>query len=1078
MKRIYCLSFVLLALFGMSSPYSASAADGENTPSSQSTQQAKKITGKVLDAAGEPIIGASVLVKGTGTGAVTNIDGDFSVDASVGSTLVVSFVGYRTVEVKVTNVSSYAVTLQDDLQTLNEVVVTAMGIKKERKSLGYSVDDVTAEELMRNKSTNAINSLAGKVAGVNITQSSGAAGAGSQIILRGGTSLERDNQPLFVVDGVIYDNSTSVIGNSAFDGTTATASTNSNRVMDINPEDIENMSILKGPAAAALYGSRASAGVVIITTKKGKEGAVEVNLSTKYVTTWSTNLPETQKKYKRGFIQDNYDNDGKYLGMTYDDFSYNSWGEPAKSGDPIYDNIGDFFQQGGAWDTNLSISGGSQNSSFFLSGSYYNQDGIIPTTGYEKATFRFNGEQKWKIFTFGANVAYSQANTDKTLTSAALYNSGGSGTMTSVYRWSPFDDMTHYMNDDGTRYRMFGDRLDVTDERDNPYWILNKNKLTDETERFTGNFSVKADITPWWWIAYRMGMDSYTTANATTIAAGGVYKAAYQNGMMSENSYRYRYLSTNLMTNFGKQFGDFNVNLMLGTSTDDTRSESDYRMAWNFQVPGFYSFDNALDNERNFKNVKSRKRLVGVFGEFRADWKNTVFLTVTGRNDWSSTLPVENRSYFYPSVGGAVVFTQFLQDLGLMNDNILSFGRIRASWARVGKDTSPYVTNTALWPVGTFVGNKVGVGNNWMAGNPYLKPEITESTEIGLELRFFKNRLKFDFAYYTNNSYNQILSPRLSNTIGYILRKVNAGDVYNKGMELSIGGSPINTKDWTWDTTLNLSGNRGTVKNLMKGVTILYVTDAQVGNAKAASFNDGNFMAISGSEWSRTDDGRVILDANGMPTSDSKTTYEIGNREPRVAGGWNNTLTWKNWSFNMLWEFRFGGHVYNGTQYAMTVAGISKLTESRDALSITGAVLAGEDSNGNPIYEDKTFNFEAGKTYQYNGKETSGATIIKNYYSDYYARESANFMTKVNALRLRTISLSYNVPKSLLAKTNVIKRCMFTATANNLLLFTNYNGDPEVAAAGSGAVGSSSVGIDYCGVPATASFSFGVNLTF
>jgi outer membrane receptor protein involved in Fe transport len=240
-------------------------------------------------------------------------------------------------------------------------------------------------------------------------------------------------------------------------------------------------------------------------------------------------------------------------------------------------------------------------------------------------------------------------------------------------------------------------------------------------------------------------------------------------------------------------------------------------MAWNFQVPGFYSFDNALDNERDFQNVKSQKRLVGVFGEFRADWKNTVFLTVTSRNDWSSTLPVENRSYFYPSVGGAFAFTQLLQDCEFMNDEILSFGRIRASWARVGKDTTPYATNTSLWPVGTFTGNKVGVGNNWMAGNPYLKPEVTESTEIGLELRFFKNRLKFDFAYYTNNSFNQILSPRLSNTIGYILRQVNAGDVYNKGMELSIGGTPIKTKDWNWETTVNLA------KKVLEAYDIVYL---------------------------------------------------------------------------------------------------------------------------------------------------------------------------------------------------------------------------------------------------------------
>ena len=1039
--------------------------------------QAGEVTGIVYDSNGEPLIGAVVSVKGTNRGAATDADGKFRLQAKPGQVLVVSYVGAKTQEVAVGAARSYTVTLKSTTQNLDEVVVTALGIKKDKKSLGYAVDDLNADELMKNKSANAINSLSGKIAGVNITQTSGAAGAGSQIILRGGTSLERDNQPLFVVDGVIYDNSTSVVGNSAFDGTLSTSSTNSNRVMDINPEDIENMSVLKGPAAAALYGSRASAGVVIITTKKGKEGRVEVNLSAKYITSWVKDLPKTQNRYRRGFMKDNYDEAGNYVSTTFDDFAYNSWGSRVDANTPIYDNIGDFFQNSGAWDTNLSISGGSKNGNFFLSGSFYDQDGIIPTTGYTKTTFRFNGEQKFKMFTFGANVAYSQARTDKTITSAALYGSSGSGTMSSLYTWSPTDDMTHYKNEDGTRYRMFGERLDVVDEKDNPYWILNNNKMKDNIERFTGNFSVKADITDWWWISYRMGMDSYTTENTNQIGAGGVYKEAWQKGMLSENSLRYQYLSTNLMTNFNKQFGDFNLNLMLGTSTDDTKSVRNYRMAYNFQVPGFYSFDNALDTDRNFKNTKSRKRLVGVFGEFRADWKNTVFATVTGRNDWSSTLPVDNRSYFYPSVSGAFAFTQLLQDLDVMNNDILTFGKIRASWARVGKDTNPYVTNTYLWPVGTFLGGVTGVGNSWQRGNPYLKPEITESTELGLELRFFKNRLKFDYAYYTNNSYNQILTPRLSNGSGYILYSVNAGDVYNKGMELSISGTPIQTKDWTWETGINLSGNRGTVGNLLDGCEILYVTDVQVGNAKAASFNDGNFMAISGSRWTRTADGKVVLDANGMPTSDGETKYEIGNREPKFQGGWNNTLTWKNFTFNMLWEFRVGGHVYNGTQYAMTVAGTSKLTENRDYLKVSGVVQTG-GTKDNPIYEDRTFEFESGKTYQYNGKTTSGETIINGYWQTYYARESANFMKEVNSLRLRTISLSYEMPKSLLAKSKFIQRAVFTATANNVLLFTNYDGDPEVAAAGSGVVGSSSVGIDYCGVPATASFAFGVNLTF
>ena len=1025
-----------------------------------------KVSGTVSDVNGEPLIGAYVLLQGTTQGTSTDIDGKYVIDVPANGTLVFQLMGMQEVAVPVNNRNVINVTMEEDAMMLEDVVVTALGIKREKKALGYAIEDVGAKELMRNKSANAINSLAGKIAGVNVTQGGGAAGGGSQIILRGGTSLERDNQPLFVVDGVIYDNSTTVPGNSAFDGSISTASTTANRVMDINPEDIENMSVLKGPAAAALYGSRAAAGVVIITTKKGKEGAVEVNVSSKYISQWAQHLPEVQTSYRRGFMEDVYDSaTGNLAGTVFNDFSYNSWGSKIGSGDKIYDNIGNFFQPGNAWDNSVSIAGGTQNSNFYLSGSYYDQTGIIPTTGYTKSTVRFNGEQKWKLFTFGANVAYSQANTDKTLTSAGLYGSSGSGTMTSVYRWAPTDDMEHYMNEDGTRYRMFGDRLDIVDERDNPYWILNKNKLQDQTERITGNFSVKADLADWWWISFRMGIDSYTTDDSKKIGAGGVYKPAWQKGMYSENSYRFRYMSTNLMTNFSKSFGDFNFNLMGGLATDDTRTWSNSRMAWNFEVADFYSFDNATDANRDFSSSRSQKRLIGLYGEFRADWKNTAFVTVSARNDWSSTLPLDNRSYFYPAVSAALVVTELFDEL----PSWLTYAKVRGSWARVGKDTSPYDLETALWPSQEFLGGLSGVSNYWQSGNAYLKPEITESIEAGLEMRFFNSRLKFDFAYYTNNSINQIMSPRLSNATGYILRKVNAGDVYNKGMELSIGAIPVETKTWNWETSVNFSGNRGTVKNLLEGVEILYVTDVQVGNAKAASFPNGNFMAISGSEWQRDDQGRVKLDKNGMPTLGTNSQLEIGNREPKFQGGFNNTITFKDWSFNMLWDFRVGGHVYNGTLYAMTGAGTSKLSENRERIEVQGVNTSGEFV---------TNVFEAGNTYMYNGKPTSGTTIIANYWQSIYPNESSHFMTEVNALRLRSLSLSYSLPKTVLNKLKVLKRATFTATANNLLLFTNYDGDPEVAAAGSGAVGSSSVGIDYCGVPSTGSFSFGINLTF
>ena len=1030
--------------------------------------QSNKVTGVVKDAKGEPLIGATIMVKGTKHGTATDLDGKFQVNAAPGSTLIVSYVGSKPQEVKVTG-SSMEITMDDGSQTLDEVVVTALGIKRDKKALGYAIDDIKADELMKNKNTNAINSLAGKIAGVNITQSSGAAGSGSQIILRGGTSGSEnmDNQPLFVVDGVVYDNSTSSVGNSAFDGMMRSATTSSNRVMDINPEDIESMSVLKGPAASALYGSRAANGVVLITTKQGKEGNVEINLSAKYITSWATNLPKTQTQFKRGYMDDQYDDQGNYTGTVFNDYAYTSWGERYDASTQSYDNIGNFFQNSGVWDTNLSVAGGTKNSKFYLSGSFYDQDGIVPTTGYTKTTFRFNGEQKYKIFTFGANAAYSDARTTKTLTGAALYGSSGTGALYGVYNWSPSDDMTHYLDENGNRYRMFGNRLDPWDERDNPYWIVNKNNFFDKTERFTGNFNVKADITDWWWINYRMGVDSYTTQNSTRYAPGGAVKQVWQNGMMSDNTLKYRFLSTNLMTNFNKQFGDFNVNLMLGTTTEYAKSVRDYMMAWNFAVEGFYSYGNATDDNKKFQHGSSRTRLVGVYGELRADWRNAIFLTVTGRNDWNSTLPKASRSFFYPSVSGAIAFTELM---GEARPDWLTFGKLRASWAEVGKGTVPYMTSTALWPVKTYLGGVTGVGNTWERGNQFLVPEKTRSTELGLELRFFQNRLKFDIAYYTNKSINQIMSPRGPQSTGYIFCMQNVGVVYNKGLEISLGGTPIQTKDFTWDISLNAAGNRGTMDGLPAGMDVMYVTDVQYGNVQAATFSGGHFMAIAGKKMKRDDQGRLILDKNGMPTTDNKT-YEVANREAKFTGGLNNTFTYKNFSLNMLWEFRVGGAVFNGTKYAMTQNGVSQFSADVRNQPLT---ISGVNEKG----EEVTNTWEADKTYTFDGKVMSGYNIIKNYYTGYYNYESTNWITDVNSLRLRSLSLTYTLPKAFLAKTKFIKRASLTATATNLLLFTNYDGDPEAAASGSGVGGSSSVGFDYCGVPSTASFAFGVNLTF
>ena len=434
-----------LALSAHSLKASAVPVDNFITPTAVQ-QQKITVAGTVTDAAGEPIIGASIVVKGTSRGTVSDADGYFTLSAPQGTTLEVSCIGFEKKTIKVPASGKVSVMLNEDSRSLGDVVVTAMGIKKERKALGYSVTDMKADELMKNKNTNVINSLAGKVPGVNITQSSGAAGAGANIVIRGANSTAegRSNQPLFVVDGIIYDNSTSVVGNSGTDGMTRNATTFSNRVMDINPEDIADISVLKGAAAAALYGSRAADGAIIITTKKGAEGSVKVDYSGKVSASFATKLPEAQKQFGRGAYSDN---------GVFNDLTYNSWGKAYDGSETLYDNIGDFFRTGAVFDNNVSISGGSKNQRFFLSLSNFDQQGIVRKTGYDKTTVRFNGEQKYGKLTVSANVTYSISKTDKTLTSSGLWNSGGTGTMTALYGWPLQENMSHYLNDDATKYR-------------------------------------------------------------------------------------------------------------------------------------------------------------------------------------------------------------------------------------------------------------------------------------------------------------------------------------------------------------------------------------------------------------------------------------------------------------------------------------------------------------------------------------------------------------------------------------------------------------------------------------------------
>jgi len=1027
--------------------------------------QTIRVSGKVTDNTGLAIPGVTILLEGTTTGVASNNDGTYSIDAPANGTLVFSAIGMEAMRVPINGRTTINVTMTESSVLVEEVVVTALGIEKEKKALGYAVQDLKSDEILKNKQTNVINSLAGKVAGVNITQSSGSAGAGSTIIIRGGNSASetRDNQPLFVVDGIIYDNSTVNSGNSGTDGVTKNATSFSNRVMDINPDDIESMSILKGAAAAALYGSRAADGVVIITTKKGSEGPIRVDFNSKYSYSWVGTLPELQGVYGRGY----YNEAG-----SFSDYTTQSWGDPITG--PVYDNVGNFFQGGNVFDNSLSISGGSQNNSFYLSASNFDQTGVVPMTGFDKNTFRFNGEQKYGKLTVGANAAYSITNTLKTLTTAGLYNGGGNGTMTALYGWSRSDDIAKYLNPDGTKYRMFEGLQELASDVENPYWILNKNKLTDKVNRFTGGINASINLTDWFNILYRVGYDTYNSGAYTYIAPGGAVTEMYQEGRLSKSGSDYAFLTSNLMLNFNQKVGDIDLNLLLGHTAENTNRVSRTNWGYGFSTAGTISFGNIVDDQKFFTERNVTKRLVGVFGELRASYKSIAYLTVTGRNDWSSTLPVENRSYFYPSVSGSFVFTELLPE-----NDILSFGKIRASWAQVGKDADAYATNTYLWAPQVVSGQFIGAGNSWTGGSPNLVPEIQTSTELGAELQFLKGRLGLDFTWYNSVTKNQLASPRLAQSTGYIFLTLNSGSVHNKGIEVSINATPVKKRDFTWDMTLNLSGNRGTLGKFLPGVTFFYVTDVQIGGVKAASVpNGGYFLGLTGDRWLReTDeegneipDGRYVVDeTTGQYAPTTVTTNVVGNREPDFIGGLNNNLRYKNLNFSFLFDIRKGGDIYNGTDWYLITRGLGMKTLDRESVTVSGV----SKTTGEPV----SYTYEAGKTYTVGGASKSGEFMIQQYWSK-YGDNAHNFITSTNWLRLRSVNLSYDFT-DLIGNRGFIKGLSASIGGYNLLLWTNYKGmDPEVSVSGSGTGGSGSMGIDYCGVPATRNVTFGLNATF
>jgi TonB-linked SusC/RagA family outer membrane protein len=814
-----------------------------------------------------------------------------------------------------------------------------------------------------------------------------------------------------------------------------------------------------------LYGSRAADGVVLITTKKGAEGRVMVDFNSKISTSWANKLPEVQTEFGPGSYSSN--------GVLNTTNLYSSWGAKIPADSTIYDNIGNFFRHGVIYDNNVNVSGGSKNGSFYLSGSNFKQTGIVPGTGYDKTTFRFNGEQKYGGLTLNANVAYSVANTDRTLTTAGLWASGV-GSMQALYGWPTTYNIKNYLNPDGTQHRIYEGTLALEDDIDNPYWIVNQDNLTSKTNRFTGGINGDYKIASWWDITGRVGYDQYSTNDYTFIAPGSALAPLYQNGRLSKDLVDYTYITTTVMSNFHKKIGDFDTHLMLGTTSEDFNTKTQNHWGYAFNTPGTISFNNIENSNKFFTDATTRRRLVGAYGEVGVSYKDIVYLTGTGRNDWSSTLiPAPSNSYFYPSISGSFIFSQLLHP-----NNILSFGKLRASIAGVGKDANPYSTATYENPP-ISIGSFIGVGNQYYSGNSKLIPEIQRAWEVGGEFRFLNDRIGLDYTYYHSETRNQIAQPRLAQSGGFIFSSLNSGSVINKGMEIALTGKVISQRNFSWNSTLNFSYNRGRLGAFIPGVAYFYPTDAQFGTIKAASIpNGGYFLGMTGQDYYRATDANGKEISNGAyqidPTTGlykvNTTNPVVGNREPDYIGGFQNTFRYKALTLSFLLDIRIGGDVFNGTEYAMVVNGLSKQTLLNGRQSVT---LTGVNSKTGT---DTTITYNANESYPIGNTTYSGNNMIQRYWSN-YAANSYNFITSVNWLKLRSLSLTYDF-SGILKNQKVIKGLSATAVGTNLFTWTNYKGmDPEVSAAG-GTGGSGSTGIDYLGVPAVASFTFGVNLKF
>jgi TonB-linked SusC/RagA family outer membrane protein len=1027
-------------------------------------QNLRTITGVVTAATDRsPLPGVTVLVKGTTTGTSTGADGRYTIQAAPGSTLTFSFIGYTTLERAVGEETSLDIGLKENTTELKDVVVTGYNIGQERRDIVTAVQEVKAKDIIDSRQNNVVNALQGKVAGVNITSSGGSPGEGTSIVIRGGTSLDGDNQPLFIIDGIIMDNSsfqesTAPGGGSQFNGQLGRSVGTPNRAGDINPEDIASITVLKGPAAAALYGLRAANGAVVITTKKGTAGRTTLSYRTQFSVDEVNRLPKLQKLYGQG------------TGGVYDATTRNSWGSPFQAGQPVYDNLENFFQKGYAYQHFLNMSGGTEKATFFVSASRLDQSGVTPKNKYDKTTVRLSGTaQISPKVSVTASAQYLNSGGRRTLQGPGLISTAGAlssgGFLLSLLNWPQNDDARNFLNPDGTRRRLLAPNNGTDVDADNPYWSAQFNPQTDRTNRFIGNTQLSYQPFTFLTLSHNIGTD-LASSHSTSVRAVGTSQAGNQNGGIAETVDLNRLLTATTLASFNHTFNEkFRGTLVLGNTIEQSRDEAVDYVGLIFQNPTFISINNTVN--RNALQRLQVRRLIGNFARLSASLYDQVTVELQGRYDQSSTLPRPDEGKVFGKgfgYGSAALGYEFTRTLGLEQNKFLNYGKLRASVAEVGRDTGPYRVESPL-TTNSYIGG--GFRNDFFGSNPILKPERTRSYEAGINLQFLQNRLGLDFNYYFSRTKDQLIAPRVSQATGFILQYINGGVVTNEGQEITLNGTPIkDAGGFTWDILANFYHNTNRTESLPYPLTVVFQSDAFITNVhQGGAFVGRPITGIGAYDFQRVTDpnspefGKMLISpTTGYPIPGTTFTY-AGNRAPRFTTQLTNTFTYKALSLSFLLDFRVGGKVINGNDLYSTVTGTSARTANRGKQVLFEGVIANADG-----------------TYTPNARTVE---LTQNYYQNILSGVGTPYIEDGSWSRLRYVTLSYSLPTSLLSRTTFLKAIELNVTGRNLVLLTNYSGaDPETAAAGSGVRGGGSNGFDYGNVPATRGVDMGLRVTF